>query len=50
MELFGLKDKDGKEYKLITRSNSLSIGVESIEPKPAFKVGDWACYCFLKGL
>jgi hypothetical protein len=53
MELFGLKDKDGKEYKLVRDienfycrdTNAIHLPQWEpvlIEPKPEFKVGDWA--------
>jgi len=47
MKLFGLKDENGKEYVLnaytIANGTSLYIEtqVESIEPTPKFKIGDW---------
>jgi hypothetical protein len=47
MELFGLKNKDGKEYKLTildipqAPSQYRQIQVEPIEPEPTFKEGDW---------
>lgn len=44
MELYGLKTKDGLEYKLIIPSTVATnefIRVEVIEPNPEFKVGDW---------
>ena len=53
MEYFGLKDKDGKDVKLVVTDDSFVhphpiIRVESIEPvretyKSEFKVGDWIC-------
>ena len=41
MELFGLHDKDGKEYKFINRYGSACWDAIPITPEPKFKVGDW---------
>ena len=46
MELYGLKDKDGKEYKLITPFNTLledydTYKIAVVTPKLNLKVGDW---------
>jgi len=46
MELFGLKDKEGREYKLQVESyrDGFTISaVYPIDPQPEFKVGDWIC-------
>lgn len=47
MELYGLKDKDGKEYKVtlpdleVFGSIDNRISIKPVESEPEFKVGDW---------
>jgi len=41
LELLGFKDKMGNEYKF-TISSEKGIDIKEVEPKPTFKVGDWA--------
>lgn len=45
MELFGLRDERGQEYRINTCDLRLhgNITFEPVNPKPEFKVGDWVC-------
>jgi hypothetical protein len=46
-ELFGLKDADGKKYKLLVESYRDSFTISGILPEqeiPKFKIGDWVVW------
>lgn len=52
MELYGLKNKDGKEYKIGINKEGSLLYVTAIEnyPEPKFKVGDWVVVVLTMGI